>query len=93
MNSSDSMDKLKQIENELNEIKSRNKRVEADKAWETSNARKILLSLFTYISVGAYLQVISIPNPWLNAVVPAAAFMLSTLTLPFFKKVWLRYYK
>jgi len=51
----------------------------------------MLLMIFTYIAIGAYLQAINIPNPWTNAVVPAVAFMLSTLTLPFFKKLWLKH--
>jgi hypothetical protein len=77
------------IEKEIKALKERNKKVEADKAWETSYARRILLAAFTYAAIGAYLQAISVPRPWLNAIVPAAAFMLSTLTLPFFKKLWL----
>ena len=77
------------IEQRLRTLESRNARVEADKAWETSFARRALLAIFTYISVGAYLQAIGVGNPWLNAIVPALAFMLQTLTLPFFKKTWL----
>ena len=83
----------KEIKNILNEIKERNRKVELDKAWETSYTRRILLMIFTYLSIGIYLQVIDVPSPWLNAIVPAVAFMLSTLTLPFFKKMWLRNYK
>lgn len=81
---------LQQLKKELNEIKVRNKRVEADKAWEISYARRALLTAFTYLSIGAYLQIIAVPQPWLNAIIPAAAFMLSTLTLPFFKSIWLK---
>ena len=33
----------------------------------------------------------NVPKPWLNAIVPAMAFMLSTLTLPFFKRLWIKY--
>ena len=82
---------MKDLEQRIEKIEDRNKKVESDKSWETSYARKILLVLFTYISIGFYLQVINIPRPWLNAIVPAIAFMLSTLTLPFFKKIWLKY--
>ena len=82
---------LKQLEEEISKLKKRNTRVEVDKAWETSFARRALLMLFTYLAIGIYLKVINIPYPWLNAIVPAVAFMLSTLTLPFFKKVWLKY--
>jgi Gpi18-like mannosyltransferase len=84
------MKTLKDLEKEIEEIKERNRRVEDDKAWETSYARRILLVAFTYLAVGAYLWAISVPNPWLNAIIPALAFMLSTLTLPFFKNLWLK---
>jgi len=73
---------------EVNIIKDRNNRVEIDKKWETSLTRKFLLIVFTYLSIGIYLKVIDIPNPWMNAIVPALAFLLSTLTLPFFKNLW-----
>ncbi|MBI4399951.1 hypothetical protein HY570_04340 [Candidatus Micrarchaeota archaeon] len=76
------------LEERIQKIEERNSKVEADKIWETSYTRRILLILFTYLAIGVYLQVIGIPDPWLNAVVPAVAFMLSTLTLPFFKKLW-----
>jgi len=84
------MDKVKDLEKRIEEIEARNKKVEADKAWETSFARRILLILFTYVSIGLYLDAIQIKDPWLNAIVPSVGFLLSTLTLPFFKNLWLR---
>lgn len=84
---------ITQLQKEIEKIKERNKRVEADKDWELSYARRFLLVLFTYLAIGFYLQSIKIPKPWLNAIVPAVAFMLSTLTLPLFKKWWLRFYE
>ncbi|MFH1237722.1 MAG: hypothetical protein V1648_04965 [Candidatus Aenigmatarchaeota archaeon] len=84
------MANIKELENEIKKINERNARVEADKAWETSFFRRGLLTLFTYLAIGFYLQTITIPYPWLNAIVPALAFMLSTLTLPFFKRLWLK---
>lgn len=80
-----------EIEKEIEEIKKRNKCVEADKSWETSYTRKILLAIFTYLAIAIYLKIVNISQPWLNAIVPAVAFMLSTLTFPFFKKIWLRH--
>ncbi|MDD5750728.1 MAG: hypothetical protein PHU56_03760 [Candidatus Pacebacteria bacterium] len=79
------------IEKEIIEIKERNKRVEIDKAWETSLTRRILLIAFTYLAIGLYMRAIGIARPWLNAIVPAVGFLLSTLTLPFFKKVWIKH--
>jgi hypothetical protein len=81
----------KNIEERIRKIEERNARVESDKAWETSYTRRGLLILFTYLAIGFYLQAIAIPYPWLNAIVPAFAFMLSTLTIPFFKKLWLKH--
>lgn len=83
------MASLQSLERRVSEIEKRNARVEEDKAWETSLARRALVAAFTYIAVGAYFAAISIPDPWLNAVVPTVAFLLSTLTLPYFRKVWL----
>jgi hypothetical protein len=84
---------LTQLEKRIVVVEARNKRVESDKAWELSYTRRILLMLFTYLAIGFYLQAINVSQPWLNAIVPTVAFMLSTLTLPFFKKLWLKYAK
>lgn len=78
------------IENRIASLEARNLRVEADKAWETSWTRRGLLVLFTYLAVGLYLMSIGVARPWINAIVPALGFMLSTLTMPFFKKWWLK---
>ena len=85
------MTSINDLEKEIFLIKNRNKKVEIDKAWETSLTRKIILIIFTYIAIGLYLQAIQIYKPWLNAIVPTLGFFLSTLTLPFFKKVWEKY--
>lgn len=79
------------VKKELQKIIERNKRVEADKAWETSFSRRFLIAVMTYLTIVLFLWVINIPDPWLIALVPTIAFILSTLTLPFFKKWWLKY--
>ena len=84
------MYELDKLINRVNQIEERNKKVEADKAWETSYTRRGLLILFTYIAIGLYLWAIGVSNPWLNAIVPSVGFLLSTLALPFFKKWWLK---
>lgn len=75
----------------LEEIQERNKRVEVDKAWEISKSRKIIIAIATYFIIVLLLWLINAPNPWFNALVPAFAFILSTLTLPYMKKLWLKY--
>ena len=77
-----------QIEKRIADIEDRNRKVEADKDWETSKTRLLILMFFTYLSIGLYLQVIGIDNPWLNAIVPTVGFFLSTLSLPFIKEYW-----
>lgn len=80
------------VEQELQEIKERNLRVEADKAWETSISRKILLAVVTYSVASAVFWVIGVSNFYLSAVIPTLGFLLSTLTLPFVKKWWVKRY-
>jgi hypothetical protein len=84
------VDNMETLEQRIQKIEDRNKKVELDKAWETSWARRILLTSFTYLAIGTYLWTIKIERPWLNAIVPAVAFMISTLTMPYFKKLWLK---
>jgi len=81
--------RIEELEQRIASIEMRNTGVEGDKDWEVSWLRRGLLVTFTYLAVGVYLWVIDISHPWLNAIVPAGAFMLSTLTLPIFKDWWL----
>ena len=86
------MASIKQLEEEINSIKERNKRVEAEKAWETSWARRILILILTYMVIAIFFVFAKIQKPFANAVVPALAFFLSTLSLPLLKKIWLKYF-
>lgn len=79
---------ITELRKEIDLIKQRNSQVELDKKWERSFTRRFLLIAFTYLSIAIYFHFINIPNAWLNAVVPALGFLLSTLSLPFFKKIW-----
>jgi preprotein translocase subunit SecF len=84
------MDELQQIKDEIKEIKERNARVEADKAWETSLFRKILVAVLTYLVVVLFFIIAELPKPFINALVPTLGFLLSTLSISFFKKLWLK---
>ncbi len=86
------MTTLKSLGSDIKSIKDRNKRVESDKAWETSIARKITIALLTYVVIVLFFYAASLPKPFLNAIVPTTGFILSTLSLPLFKRLWLRYY-
>lgn len=81
---------IKEIVREIQAIKDRNRKVELDKAWETSWTRIISIALMTYVVIVIFFLVIKLPNPFLSALVPSLAFIISTLTLPFIKKIWIR---
>lgn len=81
------MDNLEQI---VSEIQERNRRVEADNAWEVSWTRKIFLSILTYIIAVLVLRSIGTPDVYLAAIWPPIGYLLSTLTLPPMKRLWLK---
>jgi hypothetical protein len=51
------------MKKEIETIMERNKRVERDKAWETSFARRGIIATLTYIVIVIFLIIINIPNP------------------------------
>lgn len=73
----------------LSAIQDRNRRVEADKAWEISKTRRIIVAIFIYIFAVIFLLLTNTPNPFVNSLIPALAYILSTLTLPLFKQLWI----
>ncbi len=84
------MDQIEGLKQEIDNIKARNKRVESNKAWETSWFRRFLILILTYIVIVIFFLFVKLPNPFLNAVVPSIAFFLSTLTIPLFKRFWIK---
>ena len=77
------------VEKELKKIIERNKRVEFDKAWETSKTRRLLIAAMTYFVVVILFLITGLPNPFANALIPTGAFVLSTFSLPLIKKMWI----
>lgn len=77
------------LEKEIKKIQERNKRVELDKAWETSWIRRICIMILTYIVVIIYSYVIKeFDNIFLSSLVPVIGFTLSTLSLKLVRKIW-----
>lgn len=85
------MDKIKHLEAEISKIKERNRRVEADKAWETSSERKVLVFILTYLVIVSFFLFADLPNPYISSIVPAVAFILSTMSLSIFKDLWIKH--
>ncbi|MFA6304619.1 MAG: hypothetical protein WCV73_04325 [Patescibacteria group bacterium] len=83
-------DPIQELNKEIEIIKARNKKVEADKAWETSWGRTLSISLITYITASAFLYFSGAKNFLLNALVPTIGYFLSTRSLPMIKKWWLK---
>ena len=81
------------IENRIEKIEKRNKKVELDKAWETSLTRKLIIAIITYLIIALFFVFAELPKPFINSIVPTFAFVLSTLSLPYIKKIWINKYK
>jgi len=79
------------LKSEIENIKKRNKKVETDKAWETCISRKILISLLTYSAITLFFFYTKLEKPFINAIVPTIGFVLSTLSMPIFKKYWIKF--
>lgn len=77
------------VEQELEKIKERNRKVELDKSWETCWTRKICIMILTYIVVILYSYLIKqYDNIFLSSLVPVIGFTLSTLSLKYIRKIW-----
>ena len=81
---------METIEERLNKIEERNKRVGLDKAWETSFIRILSISFITYIAAFFALYSIGASKPYLNALIPVLGFILSTQSIPIIKKYWIK---
>ena len=87
------MPTIEELQQKIMEIQNRNRRVEADKAWEISWTRKIIIFALTYLVIVLFFFFARLPRPLINAIVPATGFMLSTLTISLIKKWWLNKYQ
>ncbi len=70
-------------------ILERNKRVEADKAWEGSWLRRGFIAILTYATAVGILWATGNNNAFVAALFPPAGYLLSTLTLPSLKRWWI----
>jgi len=83
-------DRFQKLETEVALIKERNLRVEADKAWETSHFRVLLISTIIYVVTVKVMYFIGASNYLLNALVPPLGYFISVQSLPFIKKWWIK---
>jgi polyferredoxin len=83
------VEKMEELKERIELIEKRNKRVELDKAWETSFTRRVCIAVLTYLVVVLYSYLISKNNNiYLSSLVPVIGFLLSTLSLGLVRKIW-----
>ncbi len=84
-------ERIQKLEKEIEIIKARNVKVESDKAWEVSYVRRLFIAVSTYIVASVWLVIVVKDTfPLLKAFVPPVGYLLSTLSLPFIKKWWVK---
>lgn len=81
---------MNESQGKIEAIEERNRRVELDKAWETSCVRRGFIAVITYLVAVWFMWSIGVEDAYLNALVPTGGYVLSTLSLPFLKKMWLK---
>lgn len=80
---------IKQLREEVEGIKARNRRVEADKGWETSKTRTVFIALVTFILAFIFMLLIDERQPFWKALAGSVAYLASTTTYDVLKKWWL----
>lgn len=84
------MTEIEGLKQEIENIKIRNRKVEKDKVWETSWSRRIFIAVSTYILILIFLLTIHADRPFLSAIIPAVAYLISTTSLGIIKSEWLK---
>lgn len=81
-------ERIQKIEEGLQAINERNKKVEGDKAWERSSFRVFSLCVITFIVASFVMYFIGVERYLLNALIPTLGYFLSTQSLPVIKNWW-----
>lgn len=83
-------EKIKQLEAEIELLKERNRKVEENKKWETSNLRKVLIAITTYFVMCLVMYSIKVEDFYISAIVPTLGFLLSTLSFELIRKYFVK---
>ncbi len=84
--------KINKLQKEIERLKLRNKKVEADKAWEVSIERKVFIIISTYIIITIVMYLLKMDKPFINAIIPTCWYILSTISIKTWKKYFLKRY-
>lgn len=83
-------ERISRLENSVNAIDERNRRVELEKAWETSRTRTASILTLTYLSTSLLFYALGVERFFFNALVPTLGYFLSIRSLPYIKTRWLK---
>lgn len=83
-------EEIKILKEEVEKIKARNKRVEADKAWELSKTRIAFIAVSTYFLIFFFMILIGDNRPFWNALIASIGYLISTSSYSLLKSWWLR---
>lgn len=86
----DTKKEIRILHEEIEAIKERNRRVERDKAWETSMTRSIFIAIVSFILAYVLMLLIAEQNPFPKAIIGALLYLLSTSTYGILKNWWLK---
>jgi hypothetical protein len=81
---------LEHLEKEIELLKTRNARVEAEKQWEISWQRKVGIIITTYFLMILVFWSLGNTEPVSNAIVPTLGYTLSTLSMGWMKRIFLK---
>jgi hypothetical protein len=82
--------RLALIEANLSTINERNRKVERDKLWEVSAARRGFIAFVTFLTVSLVLWLVGSRRPLIEACIPTIGYLLSCLSLPVVRRLWER---
>ena len=81
---------IQKLRGDIEAIQTRNRRVEADKAWETSKTRSLFISLVTFSLAYFFMVLIDERQSFWKALAGSLAYLASTTTYGILKKWWLK---
>lgn len=81
---------LADLQQRIENIEARNRLVDANKRWETSRPRRLLIVAITYVLMVATFFSLGVRSPFTQALVPTLGYLLSTLSLQIARKLWER---
>lgn len=82
------------LQNQIMLLQLRNEEKESEKGWETSFFRMVCICLLTWCTMVVYFKSVihlQTKDAFINSIVPVIGFSLSSFSLRFLKKLWLRF--